>query len=65
MKSFFEKFIKYTSQDPKTGQISPKLPKKWGGEDMDGANDLKFRHYVVIMEYLICAKASFEIPLNG
>ena len=32
---------------------------------MDGANDLKFCHYVVIMESLICAKASFEILING
>ena len=32
---------------------------------MDGTNDLKFRYFVVIMEYLTCAKAFFEIPING
>ena len=32
---------------------------------MDGANNIKFRHYVVIIEYLICAKAFFKIPING
>ena len=31
---------------------------------MDGANDIKFWHYVVIMEYFICAKAFFKIPIN-
>ena len=27
---------------------------------MDGPNEIKFWHYVVIIEDLICAKASFE-----
>ena len=32
---------------------------------MDGANDIKFWHYVVIMEYFICAKTFFKILING
>ena len=32
---------------------------------MSGLNDLKFRYNVVIMGYLVLAKAFFDIPIYG
>ena len=37
-----------------------KLLKKSSGEETDGANDQKFKHFVEVMEYLICSDGNDE-----